>query len=213
MTIKERLFILIIFWFLQLPAQTTNDSILYKKPPFWSVKLGFDFLGYQGVDAQLTYFIKDKYSISAGAWKVFRNSDNTPADYRSQLLNSSSYNVGEELLSYGLSGGYLIQIPDTRGRIHLQVGLYYNTLEYPDDFIKKQQGGIIFSSNYTYSMFKKSYFSLVISPALEFPMWNHFGLSFQPKVLLSQEEIYMMINLSINIGNATSKLKRKKKRK
>lgn len=95
----------------------------------------------------------------------------------------------------------------------MQAGIYYNSLEYPDDFIRKSNNNSsilnFVSTNYSYSMYKKAYFSLVVSTAYEFPLFNHFGISLQPMLLVSPEELNMMINFSINIGNATSKPIRK----
>ena len=218
----KRNFLLIFFIFFVLNsfpviAQKSNDSILYKNPPKWSFKLGANFGGYQGIESQITYFIKKRYSIGINILEVFRNSKNTPSDYyfTSIFSKETSHNVGEKLTSFGLSTGYLIQIPKTRTRLHLQAGIYYNTLKYPDNF-KRTGGGSDFfnivSTNYSYSMYKKTYFSFVVSPAYEFPVFNHFGMSLQPMLLISPEDINMMINFSINIGNATSKPIRKQKK-
>ena len=148
---------------------------------------------------------------------MFRDSDNTPSDYYSSTILSSkkSHSVDEKLNSFGLSGGYIIQIPKTKSRLHLQTGIYYNTLEYPDDFKRTSSGwldAIFVDTNYSYTMYKKHYFSLVIAPAFEFPVFNHFGFGLQPTVLISLEEINMTMNISFNIGNATSKPLRKKKK-
>ncbi len=39
-------------------AQISNDSIRYKNPPKWSLKLGIDLGGYQGVNEQMTIILK-----------------------------------------------------------------------------------------------------------------------------------------------------------
>lgn len=199
-------------------AQIPNDTIRYKNPPKWSLKLGVNLGGYQGVSEQMTYYFKEKYSVSFNSWQVFRNSKNTPSDYyyTSFFSKKTSHNVGEKLISFGLSTGYLIEISKTRSRLHLQAGINYNSLEYPDDFIRKSNNNSnilnLVSTNYSYSMYKKTYFSLVVSTAYEFPIFNHFGISLQPMLLISPEELNMMINFSINIGNATSKPIRKRKK-
>ena len=218
---KNLIFLFFVFYLnSNVQSQTTNNTILYKKPPKWSLLLGINFGGYAGVNTQMTYYIKEKYSVSINAWQVFRDSNNTPSDYYFQgfFSKETSYSVGEKLLSLGLTGGYLIQIPKTRSRIHLQTGIYYNTLEYPDDFKRKDSDGGIFgvnltNTNYTYTMYRKHYLSLVVAPAFEFPVFNHLGLRLQPKILAGFEEINMMMNIAINIGNATSKPLRKKKNK
>lgn len=217
-TLYTFLFLLSLNFF-HLQAQISNDTIRYKKPPKWSLKIGLNYGSFNGLNAQISYFIKEKYSISFNTWHISRESDNTPFTYYSNsfLSDEKIHSVWEHLKSYGLSGGYLIQIPNTRSRVHLMTGLYYNIFEYPDDFKKKDNSGLFSNlfdnSNYTYKMYQKKYISLVISPAFEFPIFNHFGMSLQPTVIIGSKQTNFLFNISINFGNATSKPLKKRKKK
>ena len=204
-----------IFGVLNVQAQTSNDSIIYKKPPKWSFKMEAGFGGFNGVGIQTSYFIKDKSSISLS----FRNG-NRQKDYIVTIDDasdsSSSHTItlklNNALFSMGLSYGYLIQIPKTRSRLHIQTGIYYNVLNYPDDFERTHGGWAdgffpIGGSNYTYTMHQKHFPSLVIAPAFEFPLYDYFGLSLQPAAIFSKEGTYFMMNISIGFGNVTSIIK------
>ena len=199
MILKKVILFFFILNFFLLEGQTANDSVPTHKLPPWTFKFGIDAMGYSGIEAQLNFFVQGKYTIGFGAWNVNRKSKNTPTDYHltNNFTKRTKRSIRERLVSFGLLTGYIIHIPQTKDRFHLQAGIYYNKLKYPDNFKKETHYNLLFETNYSYSWVEKHYISLVLSPSFDFPMSKAFGISLQPKILLSLKEINMMMNVSI----------------
>ena len=191
-------------------SQTKKDSIIYRKPPFWSMKLGFDFVGYYGIETQLSYHFHKKYSVSLDVRQVYRASNNTPKNYVNSGLFYNTTKIYERLFSAGLLGGYLFKIPNTRSRIQLKAGFFFNQHKIPYNF--ERANPFLFGPNYRYKMKEHYYPSLVIAPELEFPLWNHYIINIVPKLLISSREINYMMNFSFNLCNFSSKVKSKNKK-
>jgi len=192
-------------------GQSQANNSIYKKPPKLSIGIHHYFVSYNGFGIDLAYHFNAHYTIGGEIWEVFRDSPNTPSDYSQTFMKNTSHSVGEKTRSFGVFGGYKIQIPKTRSRLHLRTGLYYNKLKYPDNFIHVTSSDLFGQTNYSYEMKHSTYLSLVLSPSIEFPIWNHFGMRIEPKLMLSAKHTGFMMSIGFIGGNATEKVKRRKK--
>jgi len=213
-TLNRFLFLLTILFVPEIYGQNNSEYVKNTTP--YSASFNIHFIEQKGFGLDAGYFFNNKYSITAEIFQTEVPSKNTPSDYQSSRFILKSLNeIGEKWQGIGVFGGYMIPINKTRTRVHLKIGLFWNRLEYPDNFIKKNNNNwvIRFGENYTYDIKYKKFISIVFSPVYEIAVWNHFGIRLIPKIILQNDKISFMGGVSLSFGNVTNKIKKRKKKK
>jgi len=212
-TLNRFLIFLTILCIPKIYAQNNSEYVKTTTP--FSASINIHFIEQKGFGLDASYFFNNKYSITAEIFQTWKLSKNTPSDYQSNGLFSSTNEIGEKWQGIGVLGGYIIPINKTRTRVHLRIGLFWNQLDYPDNFVKKNNDNRVleFGSNYTFDTKHKKFISLVFSPVYEVAVWNHFGIRLIPKIILQNNKLSFMGGVSLSFGNVSNKIKRRKKKK
>jgi len=153
---------------------------------------------YLGAGIDLNYLHKDKYSFSIGAQGQLSVPTNTPKDYDNSddlpFANLKSVGTIRVLMGrvFNLSSKRLT-------RLNLQIGVSLNTIEKPTDWIRTEKTAEGYK--YKYRNDKDKSMGFVISPSIEFPLFNLVGFKVAPKVHFTKGEIFAGVGFGVLLGD------------
>lgn len=166
---------------------------------------------YFGVDYNLNYVFKNKYSLKIGFSGNIRKPKSQPKDYSAGL--NGLFSVGTEnpydhLLNYKIDFGKIYNLnPQETIRMNFSFGIGYTIIKEPNNWQFIESDAVInLAENYTYSYRNYSTLSFIINPKIEFPFTRFYGLTISPMVQISKDRTYFGIGIGQMIG-----LLRKKK--
>ena len=190
-------FLFILLFFVGVSAangQFAQNHAIYLTP---ELSLG----NYIGLDINLNYLYKEKYSFKIGYSGLARIPNSQPDDY----------SVGiETLFFFGLLRPYdvmetyqvgfgKIYILNNKGtiRANLYIGIGYTTITEPYDW---EVMNTILVTNYNWKYKSHHTVSLIINPKIEFPFTRFYGLSASPMVVVNKDRTYFGLGIGHMIG-------------
>ena len=192
----------LILSFNSIKAQFAENNAIYYSD-------GLNFGNYIGVDLNLNYVYKEKYSFKIGYIHNSRKPKSQPDDYSSGLANALLFgttNPHDLMENYQIAFGKIYSLNENRTiRINFSVGIGYTVIKEPENWQKIEYESLV-AENYTWNYEKRNTVSLIINPKIEFPFTTVYGLSISPMVQINKDRTYFGIGVGQMIG-----LLRKKK--
>ncbi len=196
---RKILVVIIIVLNVQLTTAQENKTHTY----YLSSELNLG--NYYGVDFNLNYVFKNKYSLKLGFSGNIRKPKSEPEDYSGGLngiFHLGIENPYDHLLNYRVDFGRIHNL-NQKGtiRANFSIGIGYTIIKEPENWqFIENDASINLAENYTYSYNSYNTLSLVINPKIEFPLTRFFGLSVSPMVQLNKDRTYFGIGLGTMLG-------------
>ena len=196
---KEKLTLFIILISIQfIVSQSKETNKLYITS---ELNLG----NYIGVDLNLNFVTKKKYTLKIGYTGNLRSPKSKPKDYSSIndiLPLSGPY---DRFKSYQISFGKIYEL-NKKGtiRANLSFGLGLTTIIYHKNWLLNDVTPI-YGGYYTWDTEKHNKVSLIINPKIEFPFTRFYGLTISPMIQINKEGTYFGIGVGQMIGLLTER--------
>lgn len=183
-------------------AQFSKNNTIYASG---EVNIG----NYVGVDLNLNYIYKNKYSFKIGYSGNIRNAKTKPNDYSSGFVGAlflGLANPYDQIENYQISAGKIYNL-NGKGtiRANFLLGIGYTLIKEPENW-ERINGGFL-GENYTWNYENHKTISLIINPKIEFPLTRLYGLTVSPMLQINKSRTYF----GIGIGQMLGILKHKKK--
>ncbi len=189
---------LLVLFFLSInsiKAQFAENNAIYYSD-------GLNLGNYIGIDLNLNYVYKEKYSFKIGYIYNTRKPKSQPDDYSSGLAKALLFgasNPHDQMENYQIALGKIYSLNENRTtRVNLSIGIGYTVIKEPEDWEKIKSGFV--SENYTWNYEKRNTFSLIISPKIEFPFTAIYGLTISPMIQINEDKTYFGIGFGQMIG-------------
>lgn len=193
---KSQLLIFLLFFSINaVKAQFAENNAIYYSD-------GLNIGSYFGVDFNLNYIYKEKYSVKVGYIYNRRKPKNQPEDYSSGLANVlllGTTNPHDRMENYQLALGKIYSLNQNRSiRLNLSFGLAYTVIREPENWQKAASGFLV--ENYTWNYQTQHTLSLIINPRIEFPFTRIYGFSISPMVQINKDRTCFGIGIGQMIG-------------
>jgi hypothetical protein len=189
----------IIFVFL-ISITTVNAQFKENSTLYTSGELNFG--NYIGIDLNLNYVYKEKYSFKIGYTGNIRKPKSQPDDYSSGLIGILLFgaaNPYDQLENYQIGVGKIYKLnPSGTIRVNISLGLGYTIINEPENWIKITNGFL--AENYTWNYNKYQTFSLLLNPKIEFPLSRFYGLTLSPLLQINKDRTYIGMGIGHMIG-------------
>ena len=157
---------------------------------------------YIGIDINLNYVYKEKYSFKIGYTGNIRKPKSQPENYASGLTGLFSFGLAnpyDQFENYQIVFGKIYNL-NKRGtiRANLSLGLGYTTLREPENWELINDGFL--TENYTWNYKKHNTVSIIINPKIEFPFTRFYGLTISPMLQINKYRTYFGIGIGQMIG-------------
>lgn len=163
---------------------------------------------YIGIDLNLNYILKEKYSFKLGYTGNIRSPDSQPKDYSSGLSGVLFYGLAnpyDQFQNYQIGFGKVYNMNESGTiRANLSFGLGYAIMREPGNWKKLDSGFIV--ENYSWDYKKHNTVSLILNPKIEFPFTRFYGLTLSPMVQINKDRTYF----GIGIGQMTGLLRKRR---
>lgn len=176
-------------------AQFDENNVIYSSGEV-------NFGNYVGIDMNLNYVYKEKYSFKIGYTGNLRKPISLPENYSPGLIGIFYFwliNPYDKFENYqiGLGRTYILNEKGTIGA-NLSFGLGYTTIREPEnwEFIKDAN----FVENYTWNYRMYNTVSLIINPKIEFPFTRYYGFTISPMLQINKDRTYFGIGIGHMIG-------------
>lgn len=162
---------------------------------------------YIGIDENLNYTYKEKYSLKVGFSGHLRKPKSQPEDYSGGLLSVLSFgmiNPFDQLLTYHIAFGRIFMLNESETiRLNAAIGIGYTTIVEPRDW---HRGTSFIAPNYGWEYKEYKRVSLIINPKIEFPVTRIVGLSVSPMIQVNTKRTYFGIGIGSMLGLLKKKL-------
>jgi hypothetical protein len=189
----------IIFVFL-ISITTVNAQFKENSTLYTSGELNFG--NYIGIDLNLNYVYKEKYSFKIGYTGNIRKPKSQPDDYSSGLIGILLFgaaNPYDQLENYQIGVGKIYKLnPSGTIRVNISLGLGYTIINEPENWIKITNGFL--AENYIWNYNKYQTFSLLLNPKIEFPLSRFYGLTLSPLLQINKDRTYIGMGIGHMIG-------------
>jgi hypothetical protein len=156
---------------------------------------------YIGVDFQMNYIHKEKYTFKIGYSGNIRKPKTQPSDFSTGLGGIyllGTANPYDQFESYQVTVGRLYKFNEKGTiRLNLSVGLGYTNIREPENWLF---GGEPSIGNYSWNYYEYSTVSLIISPKIEFPFTRFYGLTISPILQINKDRTFFGIGVGQMIG-------------
>ncbi|MDO5607706.1 MAG: hypothetical protein Q4G08_04530 [Capnocytophaga sp.] len=163
-----------------------------------------NFGNYLGMDLNLNYVIKEKYSIKIGYSGNLRKPKSQPEDFTTGVTGILVFGANspmDKFESFGATVGRIYKMNQSGTiRINLSLGAGYTIYTEPDNWEKINTNTVSLSKNYTYDYVKHKTISLIVNPKIEFPITRYWGLSASPMLQINKDRTYFGIGLGTMLG-------------
>lgn len=192
--------IIITFLFIcsisSIDAQFSENNAIY-----FSQELNFG--NYIGLNADLNYVYKEKYSFKIGYNGNIRKPKSQPNDYSSGLAKAIIFgleNPYDQMENYQIAFGKIDWLNKSGTiRINFLVGVGYTVIREPENWQKIESKSLI-AENYTWNYKRNNTASLIINPKIEFPFTWVYGLTVSPMLQVNKYRIYYGIGIGSMLG-------------
>ncbi|WP_201301093.1 hypothetical protein [Sunxiuqinia indica] len=185
-----------ILSFNSIKAQFSENNAIYYSD-------GLNFGNYFGVDLNLNYVYKEKYSFKIGYIYDMRKPKSRPDDYSSGLAKALLFgteNPHDLMETYQFALGKIYNLNENGTiRFNLSLGLGYTIIKEPENWQKIENASLI-GENYTWDYKRQNTISLIINPKIEFPFTTVYGVTISPMVQINKDRTYFGIGVGQMIG-------------
>jgi len=192
-TIIISLFIFSIEW---VHAQFAENHAIY-----FSKELNFG--NYIGLNADLNYVYKERFSLKIGYNGNIRKPKSQPEDYSSGLVKGillGLENPYDQMENYQIAFGKIGRLNKSGTvRINFLVGVGYTVIREPENWQKIESKSLI-AENYTWNYKRDNTASLIINPKIEFPLTWIFGLTVSPMLEINKYSVYYGVGIGTMVG-------------
>jgi len=187
------LFFIINFYFSN--AQFSENNAIYTTG---ELNLG----NYIGLDINLNYIYKEKYSFKVGYTGNLRKPKTQPDNYVSGLTGIASFGLAnpyDQFESYQVGFGKIYNLNKSNTiRLNLSLGLGYTIIREPENW--QIINNAFLTENYTWNYDKNKTVSLIVNPKIEFPFTRYFGLTISPMLQINRDRAYVGIGIGQMLG-------------
>jgi len=187
------LFIFSIEW---AHAQFAENNAIY-----FSQELNFG--NYIGLNADLNYVYKERFSFKIGYNGNIRKPKSQPEDYSSGLVKGMLLgleNPYDQMENYQIAVGKIDRLNKSGTiRINFLVGVGYTVIREPENWQKIESKSLI-AENYTWNYKRNNTASLIINPKIEFPLTSFFGLTVSPMLEVNKYSVYYGVGIGTMVG-------------
>lgn len=171
-----------------------NNSIYFSN----EINIG----NYLGVDFNINYIYKEKYSFKIGYSGNIRKPKSQPDDYSSGLIGVFLFSLSnpyDQLQNYQIAAGKIYKLnPKGTIRANITLGLGYSIIKEPSNWVKI--GGGALGENYSWEYNTYNTVSLIINPKLEFPFTRIYGFTLSPMIQINNRNIYFGVGVGSMVG-------------
>ena len=159
---------------------------------------------YFGMDLNLNYVLKEKYSFKVGYTGNLRKPQSQPEDFTSGLTGIFTLGLNNPVdlfENFGASIGRIYKI-DQQGniRVNFSLGVGYTIYTEPGNWQKINTNIVSVTKNYSYDDVEHKAVSLILNPKIEFPITRYYGFTISPMLQINKERTYFGIGLGSMIG-------------
>jgi len=196
---KRKIFILVLSFisFNLANAQFAENNAIYSTG---ELNLG----NYYGVDLNLNYVLKEKYSFKLGYTGNIRKPKSQPEDFSpgvTGILVFPLNNPIDQFENFGASIGRIYKINQSGTiRVNFSMGVGYTVITEPENWIKINTDLVPVAKNYSYDYVEHKSLSLIVNPKLEFPITRYFGFTVSPMLQINKDRTYFGIGLGSMVG-------------
>jgi len=157
---------------------------------------------YIGVDINLNYVYKEKYSFKVGYTVNVRKPKLQPENYTSGLTGIfllGLANPYDQFENYQIGFGKIYNL--NKGgtiRVNFSLGLGYTTIREPENW--QMINASFLTENYTWNYKTYNTLSIIINPKIEFPFTRLYGLTISPMLQMNKDRTYFGIGIGKMIG-------------
>lgn len=194
----KRIFIAIVMCLISFnlaKAQFAKNNALYATT---ELNLG----NYWGLDLNLNYVLKEKYSFRLGYTGTIRKAKSQPNDFSTGLIGIFNFGLNrpfDQFENFGASIGRIYKLnKEGNIRVNCSLGAGYTIYTEPENW--KKTGNLSWTENYSYDKVKHQRLSLIISPKIEFPVTKYWGMIISPALQINKDRVYFGIGLGNMIG-------------
>ncbi|HZK03934.1 MAG TPA: hypothetical protein VFC94_05955 [Bacteroidaceae bacterium] len=199
MDIKKLSFLLAISF---ISFNFSNAQIVENNAIYVTSELNFG--NYLGMDLDLNYILKDKYSFKVGYSGNFRKPKSQPDDFTTGIFGIFLFGTNspaDKFENFGATVGRIYKINQSGTiRANLSLGVGYTIYTEPENWEKINDNVVSLSKNYTYDYVEHRTISLIVNPKIEFPIIRYWGLSVSPMLQINRDRAYFGIGLGTMIG-------------
>ncbi len=162
----------------------------------------FNVGNYIGLDLNLNYVFKEKYSVKMGYSANIRKTKSQPDDYSTGLSGLALLGLIDPydfLENYQIGVGKVYNL-NQNGTIRLNatVGLGYTIVTEPANWKKLDSG--FENENYSWNYRERNTISLILNPKIEFPFTRVYGITISPMIQINKHTTYVGIGVGKMIG-------------
>lgn len=196
---KQKIFILVMSFisFSFANAQFAENNAVYATGEL-------NFGNYFGVDMNLNYVLKEKYSFKFGYTGNFRKPKSQPEDFTSGVTGILVFglnNPTDQFESFGASIGRIYKINKSGTiRTNFSLGIGYTLFTEPENWKKINSNVVSLTRNYSYDYVEHKAVSLIVNPKIEFPFTKYFGFTISPMLQINKDRTYFGIGIGSMIG-------------
>lgn len=159
---------------------------------------------YVGMDLNLNYVLKEKYSFKLGYTGNLRKPISQPEDFTTGVAGILVFGLNspvDQFENFGATAGRIYKINQSGTiRANLSLGIGYTVYTEPENWKKINESYVSISKNYSYDYAEHEAVSLIINPKIEFPITRYFGFSISPMLQINKERTYFGIGIGSMIG-------------
>jgi len=155
-----------------------------------------------GVDFNVNYVYKEKYSLKLGCSGFLKKPKSTPEDYIPGVEKILSFWLSgpfDEMMNYQVGFGRVYKLNDA-GTFRANISLGFGYSEFRNVVTWQKRNVFLFTRNYDVNYESYSSGSLIINPKIEFPVVSFYGLTVSPLLMISKKQTYLGIGVGQMIG-------------
>lgn len=165
---------------------------------------GLNFGNYFGMDLNLNYVLKEKYSFKLGYTGNFRKPISQPEDFSPGVIGILVFplkNPADLSENFGATVGRIYKMNQSGTiRANLSLGVGYTIYTEPENWVKIDNSLVPLAENYSYDNVGHKVISLIINPKIEFPVTRYFGFTISPMLQTNKDRTYFGIGFGSMTG-------------
>jgi len=196
---KQKILLLVALSFISF--NFANAQFIKKNAIYITSELNLG--NYCGIDFNLNYVFKEKYSFKLGYTGNLRKPKSQPEDFNSGIVGILIFQLNkpvDQFENFGASIGRIYKINRSGTiRVNFSFGVGYTIYTEPENW-KKINNNMYLTENYSYDNIEHKTVSLIINPKIEFPITRYFGFTISPMLQINKDRTYFGIGLGSMIG-------------
>lgn len=151
----------------------------------------------------LTYTYEQNVSFQFGTSMMWKKASSIPVDYKPNIIRLSLFspNPLDHLDNIHFSIGKIFYLNKLESmRLNLSIGAAVTSICEPRDWERNQGMNIGLEDTHNYNHYEYRTISLLITPSVEFPVDNDFGVNITPMYLVNKDRYFFGIKIGLMIG-------------